>query len=590
MKEYVIVEGKNLEKLKEEVLEQIDRTIEEVDITILEDGQGTEDGKYKIKITYDTVRKAKFKTVELTEKIEFKFLNQGVCMKVLDYYASELIMVSDIVEYLDNKKVNDYDLDKIKDVIQKRRPDLITIAPVQEENLIDEKLVIDITDDKMKAYMVYLPSYGGKKISYQEALSQINEKISYGIIESEIKDAIENKKFNQKTLIAEGKETINGENGYITYHFNDKRDITPEILEDGTVDYRNLHILENVKKDQLLCEMTRPMQGHDGISILGETIEHKPGKEVNIKCGQNVILSEDEEKLYAGRDGQIKIISGKINVLDTFEVKGNVDNNTGNIKFNGTVIVKGNVKSGFEINAYGDVIVEGVVEAARINSHGTITLKRGIQGGKKAYLTAKGDIIAKYIENCKMFSYGNIIACAIMHSDIACDGSIMVSQKKGLIVGGCCKAREEIHAKIVGSEMETKTIIEVGADPKIKEKYNNVCNHLIKLRNNMDKLDKNITLLNRLLKTGKLDDKKKQLLVSSLNARKAINVEYGKLSIEQENLSQKLSDLSKGALYVTGVVHPGVKITIGNDITFIKKQYTRCKVYIKDKEIAFGSI
>lgn len=525
----------------------------------------------------------------LIKSVELKYMIEGVCLKIKEYYGSDDEILSDLIEYLNNRQVENYDINTVKAIVEKKRMDLVRIAPSQDEICVDEKLTVDLYENDMKAYVELVPAYGGKKLTYEKALEKLESLVKYGIKKEVLEDIIANEKYGESVLVAEGKQPIDGEDGYIEYHFATTKNFTPDVLEDGSVDYRNLHIIENVKKGDVLCEIIPPTEGEDGMNLHAEVVAHKKGKEGVIKCGHNVFFSGNMDKIFSSEDGQVKVIDGKINVLDTFEVSGDVDNTTGNVKFNGTVVVKGNVKSGFVVNAYGDVIVEGVVEAARINSYGTITLKKGVQGGKKAYLTAKENIISKYIENCKMYCNGDIVANAIMHSDVSCDGSITVDQKKGLIVGGNSRAKGNIHAKIIGSEMETKTVIEVGVDPKTKERYKEVCDKLTKLSNNIEKLDKNIVLLNKLLKAGKLDAKKKNLLIESINARKTVNAGYSKLSMEQKELVTELTKLSDSAIYASKIIYPGVKISIGNDTYFVKKDFTRCKVYCDSREILIGS-
>ena len=57
---------------------------------------------------------------------------------------------------------------------------------------------------------------------------------------------------------------------------------------------------------------------------------------------------------------------------------------TGNIDFLGSVIVLKR-KSGFTIKASGDIEINGIVEAAKIEAGGNITVKRGIQGKAKVF-------------------------------------------------------------------------------------------------------------------------------------------------------------------------------------------------------------
>jgi len=73
--------------------------------------------------------------------------------------------------------------------------------------------------------------------------------------------------------------------------------------------------------------------------------------------GKNVEISEDGQSLIAGIDGQVNYIDGKVSVFANYEVPADVDNSTGNISFVGNVIIRGNVLSGFTVEAGGSVEV-----------------------------------------------------------------------------------------------------------------------------------------------------------------------------------------------------------------------------------------
>lgn len=78
-------------------------------------------------------------------------------------------------------------------------------------------------------------------------------------------------------------------------------------------------------------------------------------------------------------DGHVSLVEGKVFVSDVYEVE-NVDLSTGNIDFEGSVQVNGNVSSNFVIRAGGNVIISGVVEGAYIEAGGNIIIARGMNG------------------------------------------------------------------------------------------------------------------------------------------------------------------------------------------------------------------
>ena len=273
------------------------------------------------------------------------------------------------------------------------------------------------------------------------------------------------------------------------------------ITIDKTKIISELDLIENVRAGQKLVTLTPHTEGIPGKNVLGEDIPGKDGKKIALPKGKNVNVSEDELELYAAVDGEAKIIDGKVNVYSVYEVKHDVDNSTGNIRFNGKVVVMGNVLTGFVIEAEGDVEVYGVVEGALIKSGGSIILHRGIQGMNRGELYCDGDLVARFIENSKIDVKGNVQSDAIMHSQVTCGKKLEATGRKGLLVGGTFKVGEEINAKVVGSPMATVTEIEVGVSPDLRFKYEEIKNELIQITNNLDKTT-NVDLLTKMSKAG----------------------------------------------------------------------------------------
>src|SRR5690606_13235248 len=113
--------------------------------------------------------------------------------------------------------------------------------------------------------------------------------------------------------------------------------------------------LANVKAGQMIAERVPPEPGVPGIDVTGEPIPPKEGKEVWIKPGKNVVLSPEKTALYAAIDGLVSQSEDeRINVFPVYEVNGDVDYRVGNIDFVGTVVIRGNVLTGFRVRTAGD--------------------------------------------------------------------------------------------------------------------------------------------------------------------------------------------------------------------------------------------
>ncbi|MBW8018031.1 MAG: DUF342 domain-containing protein, partial [Planctomycetes bacterium] len=189
-----------------------------------------------------------------------------------------------------------------------------------------------------------------------------------------------------------------------------------------------------------------------------------------LPTGQNVQPDpKNPDVLLTEIDGHVRLKGRQVTVTPLFTVKKDIDFSTGNIDFIGSVIVKGDVKSGFKIKAKNDVQVNGVVEDAFIESGGSVLLKRGFIGKDDGKIIAQEEVRALFCENENITCEGDIyIKDYVMNSNIQAGGNLVVKGKAGLIVGGEIYAAKGIEAKVIGNENHAPTNLFVGVDEKIK--------------------------------------------------------------------------------------------------------------------------
>src|SRR5690606_32591089 len=105
---------------------------------------------------------------------------------------------------------------------------------------------------------------------------------------------------------------------------------------------------------QLVATLVPPQAGKGGVGVNNEPLPPIFGKPARFKIGKNVVLNQEGNALYAAIDGLISLTEdGKVNVFPVYEVKGDVDYSVGNIDFVGTVVIRGNVLTGFKVKAAG---------------------------------------------------------------------------------------------------------------------------------------------------------------------------------------------------------------------------------------------
>lgn len=595
--EYVILEGKDYQKLVAEGANKLNAKKDELNIEVLESKKSLFTSFYKIKVSL-----RKTNTLEAIEKsidsiindsvnmkdrsIEFDFREDGVYIKI-----EEGVTMDDIVTKIDLKKIQNADLKKIKQIMELENFDeWIKIADTQEEIKIDSVCKVKISKDNMKAYINISPPIGGEDIKEEAIFEALKENgVVFNIREDIVRAVALEKQYDKDILVAEGIYPKNGRDAELQYHFDTSTEKTFNVDEAGKIDYHELSLIKNVREGQRLVTLIPHTEGIPGKNVKGEEVPGKDGKKLALPRGKNVVVTEDGLGLISTVDGEVKLLDGKVSVFSVYEVKKDVDNSTGNIRFNGKVVVMGNVLTGFVVEAEGGVEVYGVVEGALIRSKGNIILHRGIQGMNRGEIYCEGDLVAKFIENSKIEVMGNIQSDAIMHSQVTCGKKLEVSGRKGLLVGGSYKAGEEIKAKVIGSPMATVTEIEVGVNPALRNKYDELKKELKQVSDNLDKAAKAVDLLNRMSKTSELPADKKLLLSKSIQLKLQMTKRMEELLNEQAEMDKYLEDLSKGRVRVYDTIYPGSRIIIGSSVLYVKDPLTYASFYRADAEIKMGS-
>ncbi len=428
---------------------------------------------------------------------------------------------------------------------------------------IDEGVTIKMVDNNMKAIMTFSrPVNGGSVFSRDDIMDILHQSnVRAGIDQTEIDDLVEHRQYGYEYEVAFGEEPIEGQDGYIKYHFDtNKKSLKPKLLDDGNVDYFNLNLFQQIKAGEILAERIDPVAGKDGFDVTGNKITAKLGKVAgNLPNGKNVQISNDNKYTLATCDGQIEYKNNKITVNEVLTL-GVVDASTGNIEYNGAVIIEGSVTSGFSVIAKGNIEIHGICEGAHIESQADIFLYAGVMGHEKAEIIAEGNVTAKFIDSSNVSAGGTVQANSIMHSNVECVKNLVVAGKNGLLVGGRICVGEKIEAVVIGSPMATLTTLEVGSTPARLASFRALEESLEKTAQDIVKTDQMINVLKS--SQVQLTPEKKNLLLKSYHYK--IHLIEKKTKIEQQ-IAEIIPTLenNNGIIIASKVMYSGCKIQIG---------------------------
>ncbi len=500
--------------------------------------------------------------------------------------GGEGIQLSELCAYLDEQKIY-YETSILKRFVDVGKDNVLFLVRA-DCPVINETYKLTISDDYMSAVVrFYPPSEEGKRMSFDEFMTDLRYRnIVSGIQMQALQDHFQSDGiYCTDLVVAKGRPPKQGEDDKIEYYFNVDPNVKPAMREDGTVDYFQLNIINHCKKDEILAKVVDGVRGEAGINILGKHIPPRTEKRVVFKHGKNIEVCDEGKTLRSMVDGHVVLIDGTVFVSDVYEVE-NVDVSTGNIEYNGSVKINGNVASNFSVQAEGNVIINGVVEGAYIEAGGDIIIARGVNGMNKGMLKAGGNVVAKFIENATVEAEGYVNAGSILHSTVSAGTEIEVSGKRGFITGGHVQANRQISVKTLGAVMGAPTIVEVGADPKIKTEY-------VRLQKEVGELVKSIKAMQPILVNFA---KKRSLGVSftqdqikyvrevakSLESKK---VELNKNNKKMLELQKVFDNRHQAKVIVRGEVYPGTTIVIGDISTVIQTNYMYCRFEAVEGEV-----
>ena len=180
-----------------------------------------------------------------------------------------------------------------------------------------------------------------------------------------------------ETIVAKGVSPIEGLDGDLEMHINYQGKMSRELEK---VDFHEVTMIVSVEAGQVIATHIPAVQGTSGSSLLGETVPVKPVNDIVMRLGKNVIqVDHDIIATISGKpsvDWRNKLV--KMDINHEFYHRGEVSMASGNIRFEGSVNVQGNIHPSMFVGATGTVFVGGSVTKATIHAMKSIFVKGNV--------------------------------------------------------------------------------------------------------------------------------------------------------------------------------------------------------------------
>jgi len=198
-----------------------------------------------------------------------------------------------------------------------------------------------------------------KAITLEEADAALKEKnVVYGIDFASLKNAVD-RASGEPVVVAKGKELKEGVNGRIEFLTSTEVETITHDESSRNVDLRERYRFPVVKKGDLIAKIHPPVPGVSGQTVTGKITVPKPVKNARFKCGEGVDFLEEKGEIIASRDGRLIISGTTIKVVNLITHNGDVNLESGNLRFSGDIRIYGNIMENMLVEAKGNLFVDG---------------------------------------------------------------------------------------------------------------------------------------------------------------------------------------------------------------------------------------
>ena len=435
--------------------------------------------------------------------------------------------------------------------------------------------------DMMKAELVIHPPGSGGRLPSEQQIRGVldNEGIVHGIKEdvlAGLRDSLARGECpDSPVVVAEGDAARDGTNGSIEFLISTESSLAPRKNDDGSVDFKNVNIVNTVAKGEELAKLSPPTEGTPGKDITGKQRPCKPGSPASLPQGANTeIHPEKPDVLIAATDGNATYNGAVVEVQEGFIVPGDVDFSTGNLTYAKSVTVNGDIKAGFSVECGGDLQVSGTIEDCNLTVGGNVLCRYGFVGQGKGLIVAKGNVNVGFMKNQTIHSKGSVsIAKEALNSTILAGQSILVHGNPLSAAGGRLLARDNITVYTVGNNSNIKTTLEAGLDFTMVEEKEKTTRLLEELSESMRKLKAPVRKFQDLLKQRKKLPPKQEFLFNKLKSTLSrYRKQLSELEERKKVIETKMYNTTGAFIKIEHAAMPGTMFKIGDRYFIVKEE------------------
>ncbi len=232
---------------------------------------------------------------------------------------------------------------------------------------------------------------------------------------------------------------------------------------DEVINHYDVCHYANVEQGQVLCYFGQPEPAQAGRDVYGNELSapNTQMADLPFRLGAKVAKRPDQQAIVARTQGCATFSGDLLNIEQLLEINGDVDFSVGNIDFNGKVVIRGSVLPDFSVKATRDVVIQGDVIAASIQTPWSITINGGVFGRNRAAIKAGSHVNAKYLNTTRVEAGRNVVVQrGIMNCRVVAAGDLVA--ENGAVIGGTVRSGGNVRVAMIGSDSYLPTLVASG--------------------------------------------------------------------------------------------------------------------------------
>jgi uncharacterized protein (DUF342 family) len=351
------------------------------------------------------------------------------------------------------------------------------MSPDQTQNAPDRgkqaKLEIEISADGLSARLFGRSEGGEDQATLQRQIVSLlrDEGIKHGIQPQALRQAVEKLIKGEAVdgeVVAVGKPPTEGKDASIETKVDLEVNRVGRKIKGGHIDFRDKGPLPVVEVGTPLAVLTPAVLGQPGVTVRGERIDPPKPRMLKLRKGHGVNIEQDGRVAVAAAQGMvIRRDEDHFEIRELYELKGDVDFESGHVDFPGVVRIAGAVLSDFKVRCY-ELEVGELEPRSSVEVRDNMVSKGGIMGSQ---VKVGGKVVARFARDSKVVCKGDLVVeNEIVQCNIECEGKVIVTSHEGRVVNSKIAAVRGMTVSEIVSTGKGGTTIQLGVRPEFEQK------------------------------------------------------------------------------------------------------------------------